>query len=131
MGTDHQKHTKGKPRKLTLLNEFFLMLVCLWLGLYVQDLPFHVSQATVSRICSIWINFCYSKFKELSIWPSRTIVDSNMPLCFQDLHPSTRCIIDATDMFTQKPENPSAQQLTFSSYKNHNSFKSLDWHLEP
>ena len=124
---DHQKHTKGKPHKLTPLNEFFLMLVRLRLGLYVQDLAyrFHVSQATVSRICSTWINFCYCKFKELSIWPSRTIVDSNMPLCFQDLYPSTRCIIDATEIFIQKPENPSAQQLTFSSYKNHNTLKAL------
>jgi len=48
-----------------------------------------------------------------------------MPLCFQDLYPSTRCIIDATEIFIQKPENPSAQQLTFSSYKNHNTLKAL------
>jgi len=48
-----------------------------------------------------------------------------MPLIFQDLYPSTRCIIDATEVFIQKPQNPSAQQLTFSSYKNHNTFKAL------
>ena len=48
-----------------------------------------------------------------------------MPLVFQDLYPSTRCIIDATEVFIQKPQNPSAQQLTFSSYKNHNTFKAL------
>ena len=124
---DHQKHTKGKPHKLTPLNEFFLMLICLRLGLYIQDLAyrFQVSQATVSCICSTWINFCYCKFKELSIWPSRTIVDCNMPLSFQDLYPSTRCIIDATEIFIQKPENPSAQQLTYSNYKNHNTLKAL------
>jgi len=124
---DHHKHTKGKPHKLTPLNEFFLMLCHLRLGLYEQDLAyrFQVSQATVSRICSTWINFCYCKFKELPIWPSQTVVDCNMPLPFQDLYPSTRCIIDATEIFIQKPQNPSAQQLTFSSYKNHNTFKAL------
>ena len=65
---DHQKCTKGKPHKLTSLNEFVLVLV----GLYIQDLGyrFQVSQATVSRICSTWIIFCYCKFEELSIWPS-------------------------------------------------------------
>ena len=124
---DQQKLTKGKPHKLTPLNEFFLMLVRLRLGLYEQDIAyrFQVSQTTVSRICSTWINFCYCKFKELSIWPSRTIVDCNMPLSFQDLYPSTRCIIDATEIFIEKPENPSAQQLTYSSYKNHNTLKAL------
>ena len=48
-----------------------------------------------------------------------------MPLSFQDLYPATRCIIDATKIFIQKPQNPSAQQLTFSSYKNYNTFKAL------
>ena len=48
-----------------------------------------------------------------------------MPLAFKNLYPSTRCIIDATEIFIQKPQNPSAQQLTFSSYKNHNTFKAL------
>ena len=46
-----------------------------------------------------------------------------MPLILKELYPSTRCIIDATEIFIQKPRNPSAQQLTFSNYKNHNTFK--------
>ena len=124
---DHYKLSKGKPHKLSPLNEFFLMLCRLRLGLYEQDLAyrFQVSQTTVSRVCSTWINFCYSKFKEIPIWPSRSVVDCNMPLIFQDLYPLTQCIIDATEVFIQKPQNPSAQQLTFSSYKNHNTFKAL------
>ena len=48
-----------------------------------------------------------------------------MPLTFKELYPSTRCIIDATEIFIQKPQNPNAQQLTFSNYKNHNTFKAL------
>ena len=124
---DHYKLIKGRPHKLCPLNEFFLMLCHLRLGLYELDLAyrFGVSQTTVSRICSTWINFCYCKFKEVTIWPSRSVVDCNMPLIFQDLYPSTRCIIDATEVFIQKPQNPSAQQLTFSSYKNRNTFKAL------
>ena len=124
---DYTNLIKGKPHKLSPLNEFFLMLCRLRLGLYEQDLAyrFGISQTSVSRIVSAWVNFCYCKFKELPIWPSRTIVDANMPLIFKELYPSTRCIIDATEIFIQKPQNPSAQQLTFSSYKNHNTFKAL------
>ena len=94
---DHIKLTKGKPHKLSPLNEFFLMLCCLRLGFYKQDLAykFQISQTSVSRICSTWINLCYYKCKELPIWPTRTIIDSHMPCIFQYLYPSTRCIIDA------------------------------------
>lgn len=124
---DHTKLTKGKPHKLSPLNEFFLMLCRLRVGLCEQDLAyrFGISQTSVSRIVTTWVNFCYCKFKELQIWPSRTIVDANMPLIFKELYPSTRCIIDATEIFIQKPQNPTAQQLTFSNYKNHNTFKAL------
>ena len=44
-----------------------------------------------------------------------------MPNAFKDSYPTTRCIIDATEIFIQTPSNPQAQQLTFSSYKNHNT----------
>ena len=47
-----------------------------------------------------------------------------MPKCFKD-YPATRCIIDATEIFIQQPSSPVAQQLTFSSYKNHNTLKAL------
>ena len=48
-----------------------------------------------------------------------------MPQLFKEFYPTTRCIIDATELFIQSPSNPQAQQLTFSSYKNHNTLKAL------
>ena len=48
-----------------------------------------------------------------------------MPKSFKESYPTTRCIIDATEIFTQMPSNPAAQQITFSSYKNHNTLKAL------
>ena len=48
-----------------------------------------------------------------------------MPAVFKDLYSSTRCIIGATEVFIQRPQNPTVQQLTFSSYKNHNTFEAL------
>lgn len=83
------------------------------------DLRFHSQQFHIT-----WINFLYFKFKELNIWPSRAQVDAFMPRCFQ-AYPDTRCIIDATEIFIQQPSSPIALQLTFSSYKNHNTLKGL------
>ena len=48
-----------------------------------------------------------------------------MPQSFKKSYPTTRCIIDATETFIQMPSDPQTQQLTFSSYKNHNTFKAL------
>ena len=36
-----------------------------------------------------------------------------------------RCIIDATEIFVEQPKNPEAQQLSWSSYKNHDTLKAL------
>ena len=117
----------GRPHILTPLNEFFLTLCRIRLGLLEQDLAirFQVSQPTVSRIVMAWINLLHVKFKEVPIWPSREAVNKFMPIAFRLLYPSTRCIIDATEIFIQMPSNPTAQQLTYSSYKNHNTLKAL------
>ncbi len=48
-----------------------------------------------------------------------------MPDKFKEDYPSTRCVIDATEIFIEQPSSPVAQQLTFSSYKNHTTFKAL------
>ena len=48
-----------------------------------------------------------------------------MPIIFPTLYPRTRCIIDATEIFIQMPSNPTAQQMTFSNYKNHNTLIAL------
>jgi len=48
-----------------------------------------------------------------------------MPKCFRDLYPTTRVIIDATEVYIEKPSLPDLQQMTFSSYKNNNTFKAL------
>ena len=118
--------TRGAPRLLTPLNEFFLVLCRMRLGLLEQDLAFRfgISQPTVSRICITWINAMYSKFKEVSIWPTRQQVDAKMPASFAD-YPTTRVVIDATEIFIEQPSSPVAQQQTFSSYKNHNTLKVL------
>ena len=66
----------------------------------------------------------YLRFKETPLWPSKDLVNLYMPKCFKELYPSTR-VIDATEIFVETPALPEFQQLTFSSYKNHNTFKAL------
>ena len=125
---DPSSKTRMKSqRAISPQNEFFLTLCRLRCGMMEQDLAyrFKISQSTVSRIFTAWVNFLYYKFKEMPIWPTQAQVQSLIPEQFKSHYSSTRIIIDATEVFIQRPSNPHAQQLTFSSYKNHNTAKAL------
>ena len=84
-----------------------------------------MSQSTTSRIISTWINFLYLKFKEIPMWPPRDLVHAIMLKQFKEKYPTTRVIIDATETFITQPRLPELQQMAFSNYKNHNTFKVL------
>ena len=43
----------------------------------------------------------------------------------QDKYPYSRVIVDVTEIFVEQPAVTELQQLTFSKYKNHNTFKYL------
>jgi len=85
---------------------------------------FGVKAGTVSKYFFTWTTFLYFELKFLISWPSRYQTVQNLPKCFK-YFPSTRCIIDCTEFFVQKPSIPSSQRITWSSYKHHNTFKSL------
>lgn len=120
----------GKPgpkRKLTKYQEFILTLLRLRLGLvtfFLADM-FGVSNSRVSQIFTTWITFMSSVFGRFVKWQSKEMNMKCMPLSFKKKFPRTRSIIDCTELFVQKPRTPSAQSTTYSSYKHHNTFKSL------
>ena len=82
-------------------------------------------QSVVSQIVNTWIKFIFFRFKELDVFPSREIVQIHLPECCRKKYPTTTLIIDATEIYIEKPNNPEAQQVTFSSYKNSNTQKAL------
>ena len=78
---------------------------------------FGISQSTVSRIIITWVNFLYFNV---------AIEATNSSFYAQSLQRElSNHTLDATEIFIQSLSNPHAQQLTFSSYKNHNTFKAL------
>ena len=125
---DCQRELKcGPQRKLSPIEEFFMTLCRLRVGLFEEDLAdrFGVHPSTVSRIFITWVNFLYFKFKDIPLWPTRAKVQQHMPESFKKKYPTTRVIIDATEVKVVQPSDPTEQQMTFSSYKNTNTFKSL------
>ena len=118
---------KRRDRSLSPIEELFMTLIRLRVGLMEQDLAyrFGVSQSTVSRIIITWINFLYLELKKIPLWPPKEIIQVNMPKAFKEKYQRTRVIIDATEVYIDQPRLPDIQQMTFSNYKNSNTFKGL------
>lgn len=119
--------SSANSKKIECKEQVFLVLSRLRLGLLEADLAHRhgVSVPTISRICRHWIAVMGSFFKQLPIWPQRHIVSKYMPQCFATLYPSTRVVLDCTELFIEKPSDFSVQSDTYSHYKSHNTAKGL------
>ena len=124
----YQEKDKNKPgpsRKLSYLDEFLLVLMRLKAGLFVQDLAdrFGISTSLVSCICITWINLLYLELNDIFPFPSQELVRKNMPQEFAE-YPTTRIILDCSEIFIQRPSAMLAQSETWSEYK-HNTWNVL------
>ncbi len=86
---------------------------------------FSISESDVYNIFVTWIRFMRLQWEEIDIWPTREMVDFFCPSDFKSKFPSTRVILDGFEFPIQKPGAPTAQQVTFSSYKNRNTAKAV------
>ena len=111
---------------LSLPNQFFLTLIKLRQAKddYEISLLMGVSKKTISHIFTVWVNFLYNQLKEINIWPTKAVVECNMPTNFKKQFPATRVSLDATEVPIQKTQNTCAQSATFSLYKNKNHIES-------
>lgn len=89
------------------------------------SIMFGVCEKVVSKIFVTWVNFLYCQLKEINFWPSKCVVRDTMPQQFNKCFPSTRVIVDATEIPIQKPAHVNEQSATFSTYKNRNTLKVL------
>ena len=118
---------KGRPRTLRLIDEFFLVLMSLRLGLLLEDIAdrFCISKSTCGVICDRWITYLHHKLAFLTVWPSRDLINKHMPQKFKRKYPNCRVIIDCTELFTETPKSLANKTLLYSHYKSHMTYKGL------
>ncbi|XP_070560942.1 uncharacterized protein [Ptychodera flava] len=117
----------GPMRKLSLKDEFLLVLMKLRLGLLDEDLAdrFRISTSLTRLLINRWIPLMARCLKKLIAWPSKDKVAACLPKQFKATYPATRVIIDCTEIFIERPSNIVARQQTYSNYKHHNTAKFL------
>ena len=121
------KYRWRKPQKISVENQLLMTLIKLRIHTPNPELAylFNVSEYTVANIFVTWVNFMYCSWIKLDIWPSRELVDSYIPADFTRLYPSTRVVVDGMEVPIKKPGKPTAQQVTYSTYKNRNTLKAI------
>jgi len=113
--SDKSRSSKAGPKsKLSLLEEFVLVLMRQNVWLFLKDHAdrFGMLTAQSSKIFTTWINFLYHELPLLFPFPSRVKIDKLMPsecACY----PSTRIIIDWTELFIELPSFMGAQSQTW------------------
>ena len=125
-GVNHLKYYYGKtPTDITVINRFFLTLIVLRerKTYYELSLMFNTTKKQVSNIFVTWIRFMRLQWSEISQWPEKDLVQFYAPRDFKKKFPSVRITLDATEIPIKKPSKPTAQQSTFSKYKNKNTVK--------
>ena len=58
-------------------------------------------------------------------WLPRETIASNLPCMFGAKYRKTRCIIDCSEVYIERPKSLDEQAATWSDYKKHNTFKFL------
>ena len=108
-------------------DQFLMVLMKLRLAVPNQDLAFRfgVHVTRVSKIFHHWIHIMSRELKQLISWPDHIVSMENLPECFKPEYKHTKCIIDYSEIFIQRPTSLSARSETYSSYKGHNTVKFL------
>ena len=117
----------NKSTRMAKLNpKLFMVFVRLRVGLTVTvtdlSLRFGISESSVSKIFTSWINLLYFHLKDLCEMPeSETDGKARQFSNF----PYFKVIIDCNEIFTQKPSCLQANKEIYSNYKGHTTFKFL------
>lgn len=87
----------GPERKMALVDEFFLTMIRLKVGLLYEDLAarFSISVGSVFSIFNTWINLIYVDLKQLCELPSRRVLIENQSETMKNFE-DVRIIIDCT-----------------------------------
>ncbi|XP_046544950.1 LOW QUALITY PROTEIN: uncharacterized protein LOC124255158 [Haliotis rubra] len=128
-GSFSMTYEKGRCdiRTLSAGNCLFLTLCRLRHNFGLKDIAvrFHLTLQSSGAVFNAWVEHMYLKLGQLSLWPHRDTIISNMPRGFKRDFPNSVIIIDGTELRTQTPFALGLQSQLYSDYKSSTTLKSL------
>ena len=125
--TNSEEVKSGPKPKIFAKEQLFMYLS--WLKnvftLSHVSFLFQTPKATISRYNITWTNFLYFSLDSIPIWPTREQINEEMPEIFKRTYPCTRCILDCTELYSQRPSSLSTHSPLYSHYKSHVTYKGL------
>lgn len=120
-----QPSRQRRNKKGREFNEYLMTLIYIREAMEKEVLAdlFGVSLSHVSCVITTWINVLYEVFRKQLKYPSAETVKKNLPEHYPSKYRDTRIILDCTEFFTVRPRNCTAQAVTYSTYKHHNTLK--------
>lgn len=106
--------------------EMMIFFIRLRLNCPEQDLAyrFGISQSTVSRVWTKWLDVFSCRMRPLIRWPSKEEVVKTMPMAFiENFQSKVRVILDCFEVFIDRPTSLVVRAATWSHYKHHNTVK--------
>ena len=116
--------------KLQLSISYLFSLSSKWFYLATLSRLFDISIPSASRYIITWTNFLFFKIGNDTFWTTLEQEDEYMPESFRRAYPSTRCIIDCTELYCQRPSSLSTQSALYSSHvEESRDLQRFDWYL--
>ncbi len=117
---------RGRKRVLPNFEAFILVLMRLKVGLFLTDLGdrFGISTGHAARIFTTLINFLYHELPLLFPFSPKELIQNLMTKEFK-IHPSSRVVIDCTEIFIEVPSSMKAHYQTRSEYRHPKTWKAL------
>ena len=111
---------QGRARTLDTKTEFLIFLCRISQGFREQHFAtlLGVSISTVCGIILTWSNVIYLRLGSQNILAERVTIDTHMPESIKSKYPSTRAIIDCTEIKVQTPSSLVLVSEFFPHYKN-------------
>ena len=114
-------------RSISREDKLLLVLVKLKCGVTFVNLAsmFDIAQCNVKK----WFDQAFWPLhlatKDFIVWLNRASIQARMPVSFKGLFPTTRAIIDASEVECSRPATPRARVLMYSQYKSRWTHKFL------
>lgn len=106
--------SRPNTRAMQLIDELFMFLVRIRLGLFQQDLAHHFNLHISTVLLGNQV-----------IWPSRADIDAKMSEEFKRLYPTTHIILYCTKIFVETPSSLLLQSQLYSTHKSDTTLKGL------